>query len=107
MSATLTINRQCSRCSREDREEVTVEDAARAGLASPTALRVEIDGVAVIEFDNLCGVCRNIVDRYLENVGRQLKGKSSRFRKDDVSAGVEESGDFEIEVEDNDDDDES
>jgi hypothetical protein len=80
MTASITVNRQCSRCPREDRQEVSLEELAKlakTGLKAPPAIRIIVDGKEIVTKDNLCHVCRKVVERYTEQIGRQLQHKSS------------------------------
>lgn len=85
MSATLTVNRTCSRCPREERTEVSLQDlvnAAKADLDGPKALRVVLDGEETVVLENLCSVCRQIVRRHLDQIDRRLRQRSSLRDRD-------------------------
>jgi hypothetical protein len=83
-AATLTVNRQCTRCPRIDQAEISVDDVvkmAQSGKKSlpngPKALNVRIDEKTVIEFDFLCGPCKQIVLRYIEHAAKKPKHQSA------------------------------
>lgn len=80
MSYTITVNRQCGRCPREERTEVSVEDVVRLAKTKETpdpALVVTIDGKIQGDFPYLCTQCRSIVNRYLEHALKIQKKESS------------------------------
>ncbi len=93
MSATITVNRQCSRCPREDREEISLKEAgslAKTGLKKPSAVKVIVDGEDVIDIESLCKECRQIVSKYLQNINKKLKHRSSLREKQTVEIEVDE-----------------
>ena len=81
MSYTITVNRQCGRCPREERTEVSVEDVVKMAktkeVPGAAALVVTIDGTIQGSFPYLCTQCRSIVNRYLEHALKMQKKESS------------------------------
>ncbi len=80
MSTTLTMNEQCSRCTREERREVSLKEAAelsKSGLQKPAAVKIFFDGEEVIELDSLCNTCRKIVLNHAKIINKKLTQKSS------------------------------
>lgn len=86
MSATLTINRTCSRCPRVEQSEVSLSDIVKMAQASggkntipegPKALSVSIDEKQTVVFPFLCSPCKQIVARYIEHIAKKPKHQSA------------------------------
>lgn len=80
MTATITVNRECSRCPRVARREVSITEIAKlakTGLKQPCAMRVVLAGKEVHVFATLCDTCRQIVERGLTNLSKKLEQRSS------------------------------
>lgn len=83
-AATLTVNRQCTRCPRVEQTSVSVADVvamAKAGKTEvpigPKAISIRIDEKLLIEFGFLCTPCTQIVARYVEHIAKKPKHQSA------------------------------
>ena len=97
--ATITVNRECSRCPRVDRTEVSIEEVvklAKTGLKQPRAMRITMDGNETHSFDTLCGTCRQIVERGLAGLSKRLEQRSSVRSAADVDTGDPDEPDITI-----------
>lgn len=80
---TLSVKRQCGRCPREEHIPIDIKEAVelaqRGELEKPAnpAITVFIDGTETVSREHLCGPCREIVARLLEQIGRKLEHRSS------------------------------
>jgi hypothetical protein len=98
VTASLTVNRVCTRCPRIEQTEVSVEDIMKMAAKSkggtlfdgPKALSIFIDEKQVVEFPFLCTPCRQIVIRYIEHIAKKLKHQSSLRGEQKIE--VEEEG---------------
>lgn len=86
-TTTIALKRQCSRCPRVEEQEISLEEAAKlqkTGLKGPKAFRAMLNGDVVVEHENLCAVCEEIVQNYLSNIGKVLQHRSSLRTSDDA-----------------------
>jgi hypothetical protein len=80
MGFSLSLNKQCARCPRVEQKPITLDEAvaqAKSGKKPASALEIRLDGETLVEFEDLCEVCRSIVVRYVENVGKRPKHQSA------------------------------
>jgi hypothetical protein len=83
VTATLTVNRQCTRCPRVEQTSIdVVELIKQAGPSGklkdgPKALQISVDETPLIEFPFLCQPCTEIVARYLEHIAKKPKHQSA------------------------------
>lgn len=78
---TISLNRTCSRCPREERVYLDDEDIAKLAkghkVANDNALTIAMNGEPVASFEHLCATCRAIVKRYISNAAKKLDKLSS------------------------------
>jgi hypothetical protein len=89
VTASLTVNRTCTRCPRVEQTEVSVEDIMKMATTAksqggkttipegPKALAIRIDEKQTVEFPFLCTPCRQIVARYIEHIAKKPKHQSA------------------------------
>lgn len=86
MSASLTINRTCSRCPRVEQSEVSLDDVVKMAQTTgnkkslpegPKALAIAVDEKATVVFPFLCSQCKQIVARYIEHIAKKPKHQSA------------------------------
>lgn len=97
MSASLTINRTCSRCPRVEQSEVSLADVVKMAQTNggknglpegPKALAIMIDEKQTVVFPFLCLQCKQIVARYIEHIAKKPKHQSAL--RGDAKIEVEE-----------------
>ena len=92
MSLSYSLNRKCSRCPREERTDMTVEEIVRQAKSVDNKkapnFHVSMEGVATVEFEFLCNTCRTIVERYLTHIAKRPKHQSAL--RGDAKIEVEE-----------------
>lgn len=86
MSASLTINRTCTRCPRVEQAPVSLADVVKMAQVNggknglpegPKALSIAIDEKQTVVFPFLCTQCKQIVARYIEHIAKKPKHQSA------------------------------
>lgn len=80
MAFSLSLNKQCSRCPRVEQTTISLDEAvaqAKSTTKPPLALEIKVDGEAIVQFEDVCEVCRTIVLRYIESAGVRPKHQSA------------------------------
>lgn len=91
-TTTIALKRPCSRCPRVEEQEIGLDDAVKlqkTGLKGPKAFKAMLNGDLVVEHENLCGVCEEIVQNYLSHISKVLQHRSSLRTSDDDTPVVE------------------
>lgn len=88
----LVFKRQCGRCPAVEEVPVSYEDIKSGKDPSKDrsrVLKISVGGKTIVDHDFLCDNCLEIVDNYVQNIGRRLEKRSST-RERTVEVSIEE-----------------